>query len=66
MGYPKIKLTSRSLMRTGLFLLFQVAWLLATACFAESATASPTAQQDTEYDLLVIEVTPGGVGFRFV
>jgi hypothetical protein len=48
-------------MRTGLFLLFQVVWLLATACFAQSATASPTVQQDTEYDLVVIEGTPGGV-----
>ena len=61
MGYPKIKLTSRSLMRTGLLLSFQAAWLLPTACFTESATASPTVQQNTEYDLVVIEATPGGV-----
>ena len=41
-------------MRTGLLLLFQVVWLLTTACFAQPATASPTVQQNTEYDLVVI------------
>jgi len=42
-------------------LLFLFAWMLATTGFAESASASPTVAPNTEYDLLVIEATPGGV-----